>query len=147
MEKPLTNICLSFSCPMKWSSLQQAEGNQRFCVQCQHPVTDFTQATEHEFKKAKAKSSGRLCGKFKASQMSAAHWARLTAAAMTLSVLACTPEKIQPPDEPLDFTPIVEEVAMADSLEDIELMGFVIQVDDEDSVMVNPTTEKEEQKK
>ena len=147
MEKPLTNVCLSFSCPMKWTSLQQAEGNQRFCVQCQHPVTDFTLATEHEFKKAVAKSSGRLCGRFKASQMSAAHWARLTATAMTLSVLACTPEKIQLPDAPLEFTPIVEEVAMADSLEGIELMGVVIQVDDEDSVMVNPTTEKEEQKK
>lgn len=147
MEKPLTNVCLSFSCPMKWSSLQQAEGNQRFCVQCQHPVTDFTQATDSEFKQAMAKSSGRLCGKFKASQMSAAHWARLTAAAMTLSVLACTPEKIQPPDEPLDFNLIVEEVPMSDSLEGIELMGVVIQVDDEDSVTLNSTTEKEEQKK
>ncbi|MBI3219111.1 MAG: hypothetical protein HYZ44_06345 [Bacteroidetes bacterium] len=147
MEKPLTNVCLSFSCPMKWSSLQQAEGNQRFCVQCQHSVTDFTQATEHEFKQAMAKSSGRLCGRFKASQMSAAHWARLTAAAMTLSVLACTPEKIQPPDESLDFTTIVGDVTMADSLEGIELTGIVFQVDDEDSVTLNSTTEKEELKK
>jgi hypothetical protein len=96
MSEPIKNVCLSFSCPERWESFK-VDGNTGFCDKCQHSVIDFTQATKAEFNKTLQASSGQVCGRFKASQISR-EFLKYAAASVIVatSVSACTSENVQP---------------------------------------------------
>jgi hypothetical protein len=61
-------------------------GGSKFCDICQYLVIDFTKLTQKEFDNAVRNSPGRLCGRFKQSQMSPRflRYAAVTAVATSL---------------------------------------------------------------
>lgn len=93
--QPLTNVCLSFSCPMKWDEMKSISNAKRHCQQCQRVVTDFRNASQQEFDVAIKESGGHLCGRFKKSQLSASFLAKIATAA---ALVACNTEQPVKPD-------------------------------------------------
>jgi hypothetical protein len=94
MKNPIKNVALSFSCPAKWEDMISVGGN-KFCDTCQHLVIDFTKLSQQEFDDAVKKNPGRLCGKFKSSQMSTRFLKYAAASAVVASVIvptSCTTE-------------------------------------------------------
>jgi hypothetical protein len=98
MKSPIRNVTLSFSCPEKWESLVDV-GDNKYCQKCNHLVVDFTRLTQEEFDDAAKKNPGRLCGRFKPSQMRqpVAKYAAITTLAASVLVLAsCNEEVVLP---------------------------------------------------
>jgi hypothetical protein len=139
MEYPINNVCLSFQCPMKWSSMQARSGTERFCSQCNLEVTDFTNATKEQFIEKLKTSSGQVCGRFKPSQMNANYLNRIAATLALTTALACTPEPItQPLEKPIPFEVGLEEETLMgdvafpyDSLGEQTYLGVVMIVEDD----------------
>jgi hypothetical protein len=142
MENQINNVCLSFQCPMPWTSMKTISNKERFCSQCHLAVTDFTNATQEEFDEKLKTSSGRVCGRFKRSQMNADYLTRIAAAVVMTSAIACTPEPtFQPPQIATPVENVIDEEEiflgdikfLPDSLEE-EFMTGVIVTFEEDSV-------------
>jgi hypothetical protein len=101
MKDPIKNVELSFACPEKWENLVDA-GDNKMCLKCKHLVVDFTKLSKEEFDDAVRKAPGRLCGRFKQSQMSPRFLKYAAATAMVASVLAptsCGPDDMFPAEE------------------------------------------------
>ena len=101
MKPPIKNVELSFACPERWENLIDVGAN-KFCEKCQHVVVDFTRLSQEEFKDALKNNPGRLCGRFKSTQMKTPLFKYIAASAITLSVLAptsCTEEVVLPADK------------------------------------------------
>jgi hypothetical protein len=84
-------------------------GGSKFCDICQYLVIDFTKLTQKEFDNAVRNSPGRLCGRFKQSQMSPRFLRYAAVTVMTASVLAptsCMQEDALPTE---DQTPSLQE--------------------------------------
>jgi leucyl aminopeptidase len=97
MKDPITNVCVSFQCPMDWKQLQEKSNTERFCTKCQHAVKDFTNASKQEFEEVIAASPTRVCGRFRKSQMDIGYLKRIAATVVVAaSIVACTPEPLQP---------------------------------------------------
>lgn len=144
MENQIKNVCLSFQCPMPWATMQPLNDRERFCAKCQLAVTDFTNAT-HDVLADKLKDApGRVCGRFKRSQMSADYLKRVAATVAIASAVACTPEptfealeSTTPTDNVVVEDMIVGELAFPpDSLIEISFTGMIVTVED-DSVKTN----------
>lgn len=144
MENQISNVCLSFQCPMPWASMQAVNSRERFCSQCHLAVMDFSNATQEELNEKLKTSSGRVCGRFKRSQMSGDYLIRMAAAVAMTSAIACTPE---PTFESLETKTQVENIVDDEGifLGDIKLlpdssyetfpMGIIITVEDDSTAV------------
>jgi hypothetical protein len=74
---------------MKWENLVDV-GKDKFCQSCNHIVVDFTKLSQDEFNEAQRNSPGRLCGKFKSSQLSPRFLKYAFVTSLAVSVLAPT---------------------------------------------------------
>jgi hypothetical protein len=138
MSNSISNVCLSFQCPVKWGEMSMQSATERYCSRCQLVVKDFTNSTKDEFDKTMAASQGRVCGRFKKSQMSAAYLQRIAATVVIASAIACTPEPVAPPEvtEPsviehpqVEFDEVLMgDIVLIDSL-DTHLLGMFAQKD------------------
>lgn len=139
MEDPINNVCLSFHCPMKWSSMQARSGTERFCSQCNLEVTDFTNAPKEQFIEKLKTSSGQVCGRFKSSQMNVNYLNHIAATLALTTALACTPEPItQPLEKPFPFEVGLEDEMLIgrvafpyDSVGEQTYLGVVMIVEDD----------------
>jgi len=107
MKDPIKNVELSFACPEKWENLADA-GDNKLCLKCQHLVVDFTKLTQEEFNDAVRKAPGRLCGRFKQTQMSSRFLKYAAATTMAASVFAptsCAPDEVLPAQEQTPLPP------------------------------------------
>jgi hypothetical protein len=122
MKDPIKNVELSFACPEKWENLVDA-GDNKLCLKCKHLVVDFTKLSKEEFNDAVRKVPGRLCGRFRQSQMSPRFLKYAAATAMVASVMAptsCGPDDIFPAE---DQTPPPQPELIIEH--DHEMVGFV----------------------
>ncbi len=92
--QPLTNVCLSFNCPMKWNRMKSISKSKRHCQQCQCVVTDFRNVSQEEFDVALKKSRGHLCGRSTKFQLSASFLIKI---ATTATLVACNTEYLMEP--------------------------------------------------
>lgn len=133
MKRPITNVELTFSCPEKWTNMVDV-GDNKYCGKCKHLVVDFTKLTQEELENAARNAPGRLCGKFKSSQMSAQFLKYAAASAMAASILAptsCAPEDPLPAN--IQAQQPTEQMVIET---DFELLGEVLTVHEADTVAV-----------
>lgn len=72
-ELPIRNVRLA-ACPVEAEQLTPVAGGH-FCASCQRPVHDFTQADSAALAAAQAAApDGRLCGRFRRSQLAPDSW-------------------------------------------------------------------------
>ena len=92
-------------------------------------MIDFTERNAGEFLQAFETSTSRICGRFKRSQMNSSFLKYVTASAIAVSSVACTPETI---------TSIQESEIRNQSIEmeNEQLMGVVLLLPEEDSIAV-----------
>ncbi len=142
MKDSITNVCLSFQCPLKWEQFQEMSSTERFCSTCRHSVKDFTNATQQEYEDAIAASPKRLCGRFKKSQLNSNYLSRIAATVVMATAVACNPgPRILPSQEisRIENTAGEEETLLGDvkfrldSLEEEFLAGIIL-IEEEDSV-------------
>jgi len=67
MDKPITNIKLGFSCPVKWDEMEDL-GSSRFCNHCNKQVYDFTNSKAQEFLKIVGENGNDVCGRYTKAQ-------------------------------------------------------------------------------
>src|SRR5688572_27400339 len=89
MKTPIKDVSLSFSCPEKYENMVDV-GNNKYCGTCKHLVVDFTKLSQSEFDEAVKNAPGRLCGRFKSSQMSSGFLKYAAASVMSAAFLAPT---------------------------------------------------------
>ena len=123
MDTPIKNVELSFSCPAKWENLSDM-GNNKYCANCGHLVIDFTKLSQEEFNYSAKNAPGRLCGRFKSSQMSSRFLKYAAVSAMAASVLlptSCISDDPAPAD---NQTPPSTEQALEEP-EDAWVVGII----------------------
>lgn len=128
MKDQITNVCLSFQCPIDWKELQEKSDTERFCTKCQHAVKDFTNVSRQEFAEIIAASPARVCGRFRKSQMDIGYLKRMAATVVVASsMVACTPEPLQPsPTETAISKDVIEEEGI--------LLGIFLDVSEQDTL-------------
>jgi len=133
MKRAINNVELTFSCPEKWENMSDV-GENKYCEQCRHIVLDFTKLSQEELNDAARKCSGRLCGRFRSSQMSSRFLKYAAASAMAASILAgtsCAPE------EPLPINTDAQLIEQIIEEPELELVGIIF---DPDAVAVELDT-------
>ncbi len=127
MSDPIRNVSLSFPCREEWDKFEVVPGG-RLCGSCKHIVRDFRDCNAQQLQEA-MKSGQRVCGRFRADQLSPA-FAKAAAAALALSVVtACEKPIPSPANTPheiinLGSPPVMGQPLPTDS-RDLELMGDV----------------------
>ncbi len=119
--QPLTNVCLSFNCPVKWDEMKSISNSNRHCEQCQRVVTDFRNASQQEFEVAIKESGGHLCGRFKKSQLGASFLAQIATAA---ALVACNNEQPVKPDHTKELSGIFLNEFASDTTFIADTMAF-----------------------
>ena len=128
MESPIKNVELSFSCPEKWENLVDV-GENKYCQKCKHLVVDFTKLTQKEFNDAVKNSPGRLCGRFKASQMST-RFLKYAAVTTTIAASVLVPTSCNEDDPlPANKEEVPVTIEMEEFMGDIPLTGIVFDPD------------------
>jgi hypothetical protein len=136
MKPPIKNVSLSFSCPEKWNSLVDV-GDNKFCQKCNHIVVDFTKLSQEELDEAVRKNPGRLCGRFKPSQMKQplVRYAAVTGVATALLMpVSCTEEVVLPTNIEPPPIPVESFEFPADEEEEFYHMGVFIELPDSISI-------------
>lgn len=128
MKSNITNVALSFLCPQDWNSMEN-RSNERFCKSCNRGVKDFRNATQEDLEHELSQSNGRVCGRFKKSQMSSTFLKYAATTALLTTLNGCTPEQI---------TPAVEQPSekVIETEFELELMGDVAWFEDDDSLHI-----------
>jgi hypothetical protein len=129
MKDEIKNVSLSFCCQEDWDQFATIDEHARFCASCKHRVIDFTNTNQRELEK-ELQSGARVCGRFKASQMSDTFLKMAAASivvAATVSSIACTNElaEIEPQPAPM------EAVSEMEFMGDVMFTGFILEVENE----------------
>jgi hypothetical protein len=64
----MMNITIPKPCEENWNSMLPSE-NGRFCLNCQKTVVDFSSKTKAEIKAFFNQATGKICGRFKSTQL------------------------------------------------------------------------------
>lgn len=129
MKEEIKNVSLSFCCQEDWNQFATLDEQARFCVSCKHRVIDFTTTNVHELDK-ELQSGTRVCGRFKASQLSDTFLKMAAVSivmAASVSNVACQSElaELEPKPSP------VEDLSDMEFMGDVMFTGIIIGVENE----------------
>ena len=65
-----TNLQIPNPCAEEWAAMKTTGFDCRFCAACQRNIVDFTQKTDAEILAHIRRNQGRVCGRFRADQLS-----------------------------------------------------------------------------
>lgn len=136
MSKEIKGVSLSFACEGDWEGMQATEKG-KFCSQCSKHVHDFTDKTADDLQLALAEHKGKLCGRFRRSQLSDSflkYAASAFIATIGAGTSACEPS--------LDEDTAAEELTEAEFM-DMPITGDIVSYVAEPEFQLSPAEPKD----